>query len=63
MKETYAPSDPTDVATLCQKISELTDLDDGGFLTKKFTDYWCALSRAGHEPDAAICTVRVLGIK
>jgi hypothetical protein len=62
LKDTYAPSDATDVATLKQKIAELNDEVCGGFApyAEQFTTLHCALVRANQEPDAKACTAWVL---
>jgi hypothetical protein len=62
LKTTYAPSDATDCATYRQLMAELTDQKEGGFApyAEKFTNYHCALVRAGQEPDAETCTSWVL---
>jgi len=62
LKDTYAPSDATDVATLKQKIAELNDEVCGGFASyaEQFTTLHCALVRANQEPDDKACTAWVL---
>lgn len=62
LKDVYAPSDATDCATLRQKISELNDIEEGGFKTysERFITYHCALVRAGQEPSPTDCTTWVL---
>jgi len=62
LKDTYAPSDATDVATLKQRIAELSDEVCGGFAAyaEQFTTLHCALVRANQEPDDKACTAWVL---
>jgi len=62
LKDTYAPSDTTDVATLKQRIAELNDEVCGGFAAyvEQFTTLHCALVRANQEPDDKPCTAWVL---
>lgn len=62
LKDTYAPSDAADCATIRQKIAELNDTDEGGFASyaQKFVKYHCALVGAQQQPDSATCISWVL---
>ena len=51
LKDTYAPNNATDVATLRQQISELTDEKGFTDFAEKFINLYNALLRAGQPPD------------
>jgi hypothetical protein len=53
LKDVYAPSDAVDCASYRQKITDLTDEEEGGFkfYAEKFNYYWHSLKNAGKEPN------------